>query len=92
MTHTVHCYHMFTRPLCPQDADVWALNGHCHYMQDMFPEAQESYERSLRFLEQPADSHLVLLRLGSIYLQNSQVAAQEQLLCCVDCFTSKLQT
>ncbi|XP_046721864.1 cilia- and flagella-associated protein 70 isoform X1 [Silurus meridionalis] len=55
-----------------QNPDVWALFGHMYYMIKDFNQAQKSYERTLDFVTEPSDIHLVYLRLGFIYLQKGQ--------------------
>ncbi|XP_034039112.1 cilia- and flagella-associated protein 70-like isoform X1 [Thalassophryne amazonica] len=55
-----------------QDADVWALNGHCQYLLKAFSKSVKSYEQSLDLFPLPSDIHFVLLRLGSIYFQEKQ--------------------
>ncbi|KAK7912965.1 hypothetical protein WMY93_013176 [Mugilogobius chulae] len=55
-----------------ENAQAWALIGHCHFLQNSFSSAQEGYECSLSFQPPPQNPHLVLLRLGHIYLQEGQ--------------------
>ncbi|KAM8877324.1 cilia- and flagella-associated protein 70-like isoform 1-T1 [Synchiropus picturatus] len=57
-----------------QDPDMWALNGHCHFLRGLFPDALKSYEQSLKFSRSPSDCHLLLLRLGSIYIHLEKFA------------------
>ncbi|XP_056609963.1 cilia- and flagella-associated protein 70 isoform X2 [Triplophysa dalaica] len=54
-----------------QDPDVWALWGHLNYMREDYSQAKSCYERTLDSLD-AVDTHSVLLRLGSIYLQDGE--------------------
>ncbi|NXT48778.1 CFA70 protein, partial [Pluvianellus socialis] len=52
--------------------NVWAQKGHLCYLKKDFGEAKECYERTIGFVEDAADMHLVYLRLGSIYLEEKE--------------------
>ncbi|XP_053936531.1 cilia- and flagella-associated protein 70 [Cuculus canorus] len=64
--------------------NVWAQKGHLCYLRKDFSEAKECYERTIGFVEDAADMHLVYLRLGSIYLEEKEYgwAKQTYLLGC----------
>ncbi|XP_055085829.1 cilia- and flagella-associated protein 70 [Periophthalmus magnuspinnatus] len=55
-----------------ENAEAWALKGHCLFLQGSLNSAQESYECSLSFHPPPENPHLVLLRLGDICQQEGQ--------------------
>ncbi|XP_030906073.2 cilia- and flagella-associated protein 70 [Melopsittacus undulatus] len=49
--------------------NIWAQKGHLCYLKKDFGEAKECYERTVGFMEDAEDMHIVYLRLGSIYLE-----------------------
>ncbi|XP_028841573.1 cilia- and flagella-associated protein 70-like isoform X2 [Denticeps clupeoides] len=55
-----------------EDPDVWATHGHLHYLTGAAREAQKCYERTLLLARRACDTHLVYLRLGTIYLQGAE--------------------
>ncbi|XP_062841100.1 cilia- and flagella-associated protein 70, partial [Trichomycterus rosablanca] len=55
-----------------QNHDIWALYGHLHYTLKDYDQAQKCYDRTLDFVTDASDTHLIYLRLGSIYLQKGQ--------------------
>ncbi|KFO71236.1 Tetratricopeptide repeat protein 18, partial [Cuculus canorus] len=58
--------------------NVWAQKGHLCYLRKDFSEAKECYERTIGFVEDAADMHLVYLRLGSIYLEEKEYGRAKQ--------------
>ncbi|XP_030645563.1 cilia- and flagella-associated protein 70 [Chanos chanos] len=55
-----------------ENPDVWATYGHLHFLTEDHSQAQKCYERTLDFVTDASDTHLIYLRLGSIYLQQGQ--------------------
>ncbi|XP_036445879.1 cilia- and flagella-associated protein 70 [Colossoma macropomum] len=55
-----------------QNPDAWALFGHLKYLMKDYNQAQKCYERTLDIVMDASDTHLVYLRLGSIYLQSRE--------------------
>ncbi|CAL8294741.1 unnamed protein product [Merluccius merluccius] len=77
--------HMLSADYCSADAalqealahtckepEAWALLGHCSYLSGDRAKARRCYERCLDYQQQPADTHPIYLRLGSVYLQEGQ--------------------
>ncbi|CAL8297817.1 unnamed protein product [Lota lota] len=55
-----------------KEPEAWALLGHCSYLSGDRAKARQCYERCLEYQRQPADTHPIFLRLGSVYLQEGQ--------------------
>lgn len=58
--------------LSDENTEAWALKGHCQFLSGSFTDALQSYRCCLIFKPPPSDLHLVLVRLGYIYLQQKQ--------------------
>uniref|UniRef100_UPI00398E9174 cilia- and flagella-associated protein 70 isoform X2 n=1 Tax=Pristiophorus japonicus TaxID=55135 RepID=UPI00398E9174 len=56
-----------------QNPDIWALLGHLSYMNENYTQAKEYYERTMCYVNDTFDMHVICLRLGSIYLQEDQI-------------------
>jgi len=69
------CYLPFSLQL-NQDADVWSLLGHTHFLMGDFSSAKDYYKKTVDYVTCPTHLHAVYLRLADIYLRTTGMCGE----------------